>query len=228
MSVEDIGKYFFLFSIEPPVKLSGFVLPSDMKFDYNKDSMATSLEVSAYGNLGDVKKEAIQRVKKLVALLSLQGVDTTAVYGSLYKLLPNGAKAFQVVITETIGFSDSILPNTIKPIIDVTEPLSINDVKFWRQMGHYYRGKSSKDPIERYREFYLVLEDEGSVNATERALRHAVNHPKLDATWAISKVTSVLGSTYFDPMNQKHIDAIKKCSNELQEKAKAILIAKTV
>jgi hypothetical protein len=56
MSAEDIGKYFFLFSIEPPVKLSGFALPSDMKFNYNEDSMATSVEVSAYGNLEDVKK----------------------------------------------------------------------------------------------------------------------------------------------------------------------------
>jgi hypothetical protein len=199
-----------------------------MKFNYNEDSMATSLEVSAYGNLEDVKKEAIQRVKKLVALLSLQGVDTNAAYVSLYKLQPNGAKAFQVVLIDSIGLFDSILPNTIQPIIDVTQALSINDIKFWRQMGHYFKGKSSKDPIERYREFYLVLEDEESVNATERALRHAVNHPKLTAPWAISEVTSVLGSAYFDPLNQKHIDVIKRYSNELQEKAKAILIAKTI
>lgn len=228
MSAGDIGKYFFLFSINPPVKLTGFVLPSDMKFDYNKDSMAISLEISTYGNLEDVKEEAIQRVKKLVALLSLQEIDTTAVYGSLYKLLPNGAKAFQVVLIDSIGFSDSILPNTIEPIIDITGPLSLNDVKFWRQMGHYCKGKTSKDPIERYREFYLVLEDEGPVNATERALRHAVNHHELDSAWAIREVTSILGSTYFDPMNQKNIDAINKYSDELQKKAKAILIAKTI
>ena len=65
-----------------------------------------------------------------------------------------------------------------------------------------------------------MLEDEESVNATERELRHAVNHPKLTVRWAITEVTSTLGSDYFDPVNQKHIDAIKKYLNELQEKAK--------
>jgi hypothetical protein len=226
MSAEDVGNYFFLFSLQPPVDLSGFALPTDMKLGKNQNELANSLEVNATGVLEDVKKETIQRVKKLVALLSLQGVEVTATYGSLYRLLPNGAKAFQVVVMEAISFQDSILPNNIEPIIDVTSSLNIGDVKLWRQMGHYHKGETSNDPIERYREFYQVIEDENASTSTERALRHALNHPMLTSPPTVAEVTRVLGSSYFDPLNQNHLDIIGTYADQLQEKARKILLAK--
>jgi hypothetical protein len=215
MSAEDNGEYVFLFSIQPPVKLSDFILPSDMKVQFDKN-LATSLEVTEYGNLEYAKSGATQRVKKLVALLSLRGIYTTAVFGSLYRVLPYGGKAYQVTIIESISFCDSILPNTITPILDVTQSLNINDVKFWRQMGHFYKGMSSKDPIERYREFFQVLEDDNLGTVTETALRHAVNHPNLTFPNTVSQVNVVLGNPFFDPMNQKHIDIIQRLQTTLK------------
>ena len=140
--------------------------------------------------------------------------------------MPNGGKAFQVVLMETISFQDSILPNNIEPIVDVTDSLKISDVRFWRQIGHYNKGKTSNDPVERYREFYQVIEDENADTPTERALRHALNHPMLTSPSTIAEVTRVLGSPYFDPMNQAHVATISKYANDLQEKAKRILLGK--
>ena len=226
MSSSDIGQYYFVFSIDPPSNLSKLKLPVDIKIEYNENNLATKMEIGVYGDIEETKNEAIQKVKKLVAILSLQGIDLRIKYQNLYRLLPNGGKAYQRVFVEIIGYSDSIIDNTAKPIIDITQSLSISDIKFWRQMGHYDRGTHSLDAIERYREFYQVLEDEGAVTTTEKALRHAVNHPMLTSPATVVEVTRVLGSPCFDPMNQKHIDTIQNYADELQEKAKGILLAK--
>jgi len=111
---------------------------------------------------------------------------------------------------ERISFQDTILPNNIEPIVDVTDSLSIADVIFWRQIGHYPKGENSKDPIERYREFYQVIEGENNFTITERAVRHAVNHPMLVSNSTLAEVTRVLGSSYFDPMNETHVDIVSK------------------
>jgi len=87
-------------------------------------------------------------------------------------------------------------------------------------------GENSKDPIERYREFYQVIEGENNFTITERAVRHAVNHPILVSNSTVAEVTRVLGSSYFDPMNETHVDMVSKYAIDLQEKAKSILLEK--
>jgi hypothetical protein len=48
----------------------------------------------------------------------------------------------------------------------------------------------------------------------------------LSSPTTILEVTNALGSPYFDPMNQAHVDAISKYAAALQVKAKNILKAK--
>lgn len=188
------------------------------------------MEVCAYGDVNEAKDEAVERTKKVVAILSLEGINTKAVYQYLYKLLPTGEKAhvFQRVIIENIIILDSILGKTANPLIDITNSLSITDIKFWRQIAHYHRGNITKDPVERYREFYHVLEDDNQENMTEKALRHALSHPMLTYPATVSEVTRVLGNAYFDPMSQKHLDIVRQYADNLQEKAKAIFLGKII
>jgi hypothetical protein len=95
--------------------------------------------------------------------------------------------------------------------------LANNDVKALRQLAHYRAGlRYSSDPINQFREFYLVLEDYYGKNDANlkkyKYVRHALNHPELDLPSFAKQLLSDIGVNYIDPSS---IEAKKLVEDKL-------------
>ena len=111
--------------------------------------------------------------------------------------------------------------------IDLTTPMDSTDDKFWRQLGHYKKGLKSSDPIEKYREFFLVLEDEGSgYTKDETSLRHAVNHPCITHCSHATRVNRILGKSFYDPFDPDHKIIINNYASNLSSRCNQLLVSK--
>ncbi len=220
-------QYFLCFSVKPPINLVELVLPDGIKVIRNEDSAVIAIEVHTCGTESEAKKYANEKVKKLLAVLSLHhNQQINAKYRSCRIIHPDGKQ--ELVVEEVANISSSCYVTGAKPV-DITKIVASSNAKFWRQIGHFQKGNSTSDPVERYREFYQVLEDEGNqISLTEKALRHAVNHPYLNDPKTAAEVAKIFGVPYFDPLIDNHTAAVKVHAEELRRRALNLLLSKSI
>lgn len=201
------------------------IFPLGIKLIRNQDSAVTAIEISTSGTELEARCIANDKVKKLLALLSpYHNQKVEAKCQSWRRINPDGKE--EVFIEASVNLSSSV---SIKAIgaqpVDLTKAFASADSKFWRQIGHFQKGNATADPIERYREFYQVLEEESNqISSTEKALRHAVNHPFLNDPKTASEVEKVFGVPYFNPLNDNHIATVKVHAEELRRRALMLLL----
>lgn len=125
-------------------------------------------------------------------------------------------QAFLLNITEIkprgevkTGFVQSAFSGCVHQPVDldfsnIHDLLSCSNRKFLRQLAHYNFGlRYSHDPINQFREFYLVLEDKygkgHSYLEKYSYVRHALNHPELDVPKFAQKLLADIGTSHIDP-----------------------------
>jgi len=192
-----------------------------------EDGKAVGLEVTTYGTRKLAETLAEKEVKKLLALLSVVlNSDIEANLDRSYRIKDDGSKEVYVRFHETITLTGEVI-HPEKPKIDLATPMGSSDDQFWRQMSHFRTGVMSSDPIEKYREFFLIFEDEGTgYTQDEQSLRHAVNHPKLTHPIHSDRVNRILGKPFYDPLDPHHKDIIREHASNLYQKANTLLVAK--
>jgi hypothetical protein len=203
-------------------------MPKDIKLKRNSDNTVTTISIEAYGTLDEAREIAENRFKQLLAILSLNlNLNINGRFQGWYKLTPDGIKRTVIIVTSLAVVAS--VNSGEKATLDIEKQLNITDGKFWRQLAHFHKGRNSLNPVERYREFFQVLEDEGvSIAPEEKALRHAVSHPYLTHPPSVAHVTKILGEPFFDPSNEKHVEIIRKYADKFQNEAQKVLISKTV
>lgn len=222
--IEDT--YYFTYLFNDSYKSPRVILPRGMEFK-EEDGKAVGLEVSVYGVREHAETLSDKEVKKLLALLSvILDSDIEANLDRSYRIKDDGSKEVFVRIHETILLTGEII-GPEEPKIDLVTPMGSSDDQFWRQISHFRNGVMSSDPIEKYREFFLVLEDEGTgYTQDEQSLRHAVNHPKLTHPIHSVRVNTILGKPFYDPLDPHHKEIIRQYASKLYQKANTILITK--
>lgn len=106
--------------------------------------------------------------------------------------------------------------------------LGCNDPKILRQLAHYNMGlRYSFDPINQFREFYLVLEDKyGKKDPYLKKysyIRHALNHPELDLPQFAQKLLAEIGASYIDPSSPDAKNLVEKNLWALKQDARQII-----
>jgi hypothetical protein len=72
------------------------------------------------------------------------------------------------------------------------------------------------------------LEDENKqTSLTEKALRHAVSHPKIDDQKYVPEVVKLFGVPYFNPLDDRHKTTVKIYAEELRKRALVLLLSKS-
>ena len=107
--------------------------------------------------------------------------------------------------------------------------LACDDSKILRQLAHYNFGlRYSHDPINQFREFYLILEDEyGKRDPYLKKysyIRHALNHPELDAKEVKIKLLGEIGSNHIDPSSPEAQKLVEDNLQSLKQDAKRIIL----
>lgn len=109
-----------------------------------------------------------------------------------------------------------------------------DDPKIPRQLAHYNSGLRSSDPINQFREFYLVLEDEYSKNNPSylekyRFIRHALNHPELNKPIK-QKLWDEIRAFHIDPSSPDAQKLVEENLRNLKDDARLIIneILKTI
>lgn len=107
--------------------------------------------------------------------------------------------------------------------------LTCDDSKILRQLAHYNFGlRYSHDPINQFREFYLVLEDEYGQGypylKKYSYIRHALNHPELDAKEVKIKLLGEIGSNHIDPSSPEAQKLVEDNLQSLKQDAKRIIL----
>jgi hypothetical protein len=220
-------QYFFTFSLNLPINLPEMIFPPGIKLIRNQDSAVNAIEINASGTEAEARNVANDKAKKLIAILSLyHNQQVKAKCQSWRRINPDGKEELFIELVANLSSSVSIRATGAQPV-DLTKAFASADSKFWRQIGHFQKGNSTSDPVEKYREFYQVLEEESNqINLTEKALRHAVNHPCLNDPKTASEVAKVFGVPYFDPLNDNHKASIKTYAEELRRRALTLLLSK--
>jgi hypothetical protein len=220
-------QYFFIFSLSLSINLPEMIPPQGIRLIRNQDTAVTAIEVNASGTETEARSIANNEVKKLLAILSLyhnQRVEANCL--NWRRINPGLNEEIFVKAEVNLSASVSIKPVGARPV-DLTKAFASVDSKFWRQIGHFQKGNSSSDAVEKYREYYQVLEEENSkISLTEKALRHAVNHPLLNDIKTASEVTKVFGIPYFDPLNVNHKAIVNTYAEELRRRALTLLLSK--
>ena len=222
--IEDT--YHFIYRFNDSYKRPRVTLPSDIEFK-EEDGKTVGLEVTIIGARKLAETLAEKKVKKLLTLLSVVlDSDIEAKLDRSYRIKDDGSKEVYVTIHETIILTGEVI-RPEEPKIDLAIPMGLSDDQFWRQMSHFRKGVMSSDPIEKFREFFLIFEDEGrGYTQDEQSLRHAVNHPKLTHPIHSNRVNRILGKPFYDPLDPHHKDVIRKYASNLYQKAKTLLVAK--
>ena len=107
--------------------------------------------------------------------------------------------------------------------------LTCDDSKILRQLAHYNFGlRYSHDPINQFREFYLVLEDEyGKEDPYLKKysyIRHALNHPELNAKEVKIKLLGEIGSNHIDPSSPEAQKFVEDKLQSLKQDANKIIL----
>lgn len=98
--------------------------------------------------------------------------------------------------------------------------------KLARQLSHFRRGLKTTDVIEKFREFYLICEDEypsGHQFLKVKPVRALLSHPELNRPGHIAKAKNLVGKNYFDPSDPRDMAAIKDYSNKIEKEAREII-----
>lgn len=103
-----------------------------------------------------------------------------------------------------------------------------NDVKALRQIAHYRVGlRYSSDPINQFREFYLVIEDQYDKNdpllRQYNYVRHALNHPDLNYPSFAKQLLSDLKVNYIDPSSPEAKRLVEDKLRSLKQEATLII-----
>ena len=133
----------------------------------------------------------------------------------------------------------SVSTNIHQPVnldfADIRELLACSDPKVLRQLAHYNFGlRYSSDPINQFREFYLVLEDEYGKNHEKlnkyKYIRHALNHPELANKEFAKLLLADIGSSHLDPSSPAAKDLVQKILMDLKQETRQAItdILKTV
>lgn len=107
--------------------------------------------------------------------------------------------------------------------------LACDDSKILRQLAHYNFGlRYSHDPINQFREFYLVLEDEyGKRDPYLKKysyIRHALNHPELNNEEFKIKLLGEIGSYHIDPSSPEAQKLVEDNLQSLKQDANRIIL----
>jgi len=107
--------------------------------------------------------------------------------------------------------------------------LACDDSKILRQLAHYNFGlRYSHDPINQFREFYLVLEDEyGKRDPYLKKysyIRHALNHPELSNEEFKIKLLGEIGSYHIDPSSPEAQKLVEDNLQSLKQDANRIIL----
>jgi len=215
--------YFFEFDIKKSIKWPKLKASKDIELRRLPNNIVYRIDIKVYGvpdEAQKIAKKRFEQLRNLIALYLNEVID--AQYSGYYKVTPNGIEQ-TVVVCDSLAIRDSVNTGT-NSILDIERQMNIMDAKYLRQLGHFYRDKISTDPVERYREFFQVLEDEGvAFDQDEIAIRHAVSHPKITNPKHAPIVKRILGESSFNPSSTKHLQIINSQADKLQAKASAML-----
>lgn len=106
--------------------------------------------------------------------------------------------------------------------------LACSDPIVLRQLAHYGFGlRYSHNPINQFREFYLVLEDHyGKRNPYLKKysyIRHALNHPELDIDRFKQKLLADIGASHIDPSSPEANKLVEEKLRDLKQDARQII-----
>jgi hypothetical protein len=107
--------------------------------------------------------------------------------------------------------------------------LACDDSKILRQLAHYNFGlRYAHDPINQFREFYLVLEDEyGKRDPYLKKysyIRHALSHPELNNEELKIKLLGEIGSHHIDPSSPESQKLVEDNLQSLKQDANRIIL----
>lgn len=107
--------------------------------------------------------------------------------------------------------------------------IACEDTKILRQLAHYNFGlRYSYDPINQFREFYLVLEDEYGKRSPELKkysyIRHALNHPELNNKEFKIRLLGEIGAYHIDPSSPEAQKLVEDNLQSLKQDANRIIL----
>jgi hypothetical protein len=135
----------------------------------------------------------------------------------------------------TVKMSGNVHQPVDLDFANIKKLLACSNRKILRQLAHYNMGlRCSSDPINQFREFYLVLEDtydKGHSHLKKYSyIRHALNHPELDYPQFASKLLHEIGVAHIDPSSPKAKELVEQNLRDLKHDAAKIIsdILKTI
>jgi hypothetical protein len=126
----------------------------------------------------------------------------------------------------------AVCGNIHKPINldfgNIKNLLFCSDPKLLRQLAHYNFGlRYSHDPINQFREFYLVLEyiyGKGHPYLERYSyVRHALNHPELARPKFAQRLLAKIGASHIDPSSPEAKKLVEEKLRDLKQDAKDII-----
>jgi len=219
---ETVTEWFAIFELEEPKSFPDLKLPSDIILRVNSENKVDKIEIVVVDKWSKVEQIAKERIKKFETILSIKLNFNFNYKFAGWARKEGNTRLERRIVTTTLVFSNANRGKN--PKLDIEQLLNSGDSQYWRQTGHFAKGKKATDPVERYREFFLIVEDEGNpLTDDEKALRHAVNHPFVSYPGTVRRVRSILGSPFFNPMKDEHIKIVQEYANRMQEKAQTII-----
>ncbi|VVB63371.1 Uncharacterised protein [uncultured archaeon] len=135
----------------------------------------------------------------------------------------------------TTSFSANIHQPMDLDFSNIKKLLACCDPKVLRQLAHYNFGlRYSSDPINQFREFYLVLEDKygkGHQHLKKYSyIRHALNHPELNVPQFAKLLLDEIGVSHLDPSSPEAKNLVQMNLSDLKQDARQIIadILKTI
>lgn len=129
----------------------------------------------------------------------------------------------------TLSASTNIHQPVDLDFANIKNLLACSDPKVLRQLAHYNFGlRYSSDPVNQFREFYLVLEDKygksHSYLEKYRFVRHALNHPELSTEKFRNLLLAEIGAAHIDPSSPEAKKLVETKLKGLKQDARQIII----
>ncbi len=171
----------------------------------------------------DIATEKGNRVADYLG--SIDGLPVQAFLTNITEIKPKGETKTGIATVKIHG-------NVHKPVDldfnNIKKLLDCNDPKAMRQLAHYNFGlRYYSDPVNQFREFYLVLEDEYGKTDPRldkyKFIRHALNHPELDRRNFAKLLLNEIGVSHIDPSSPEAKKLVEKNLQDLKQEARQVV-----
>lgn len=223
------------FRLSPPILLGEIRNTTDIRIV--KDSNAPNARASRIEivtpelSYEDARNYALEVTNRVTDYLSfLKRFPVGAILSNIGQILPADSRihmrGYATLRARATVERPVNLDMAVKPIAQI---IGGQEAKLARQLSRYRRALETDDVINRVREAYQIIEDEGTDReflSKYRYVRHLVSHPELADHRAASQATERFGKPYIDPSSPEDLAKLDEDAKSILKKAEEILLSK--